>query len=163
MPCNSPRPTHWIIISTGMFTSFLFEPSFGLVDLENHRVHALGSWENRLTVTMPEDIGRLTAAILAHEPRIDDAVVLVAGDTLSYAQLADTVERFLGRPVKRVLWSIAELRSEVAAHPYDGMRKYHLAFARDTGVAWGKERTFNFAQGIPVTDVPTWLGKRERV
>jgi NmrA-like family len=39
--------THWIIVSTGMFTSFLFEPSFGLVDLEKGRVHALGSWENR--------------------------------------------------------------------------------------------------------------------
>ncbi|PKU25438.1 aromatic alcohol reductase [Telmatospirillum siberiense] len=153
--------THWIIVSTGMFTSFLFEPSFGLVDLVEGRVHALGNWKNRLTVTIPEDIGRLTSAILAQEPRIDDAVVFVSGDTLSYEQLADTVERFLGRPVERVLWSMAELRSEVARHPDDGMRKYHLAFARDTGVAWDKERTFNFAQGIPVTDVPTWLEKRE--
>ncbi|MDR3440164.1 aromatic alcohol reductase [Telmatospirillum sp.] len=152
--------THWIIVSTGMFTSFLFEPSFGLVDLDHGRVHALGSWENRLTVTIPEDIGRLTTAILAQEPPIDDAVVYVAGDTLSYAQLANTVECFLGRPVERILWSMAKLRSEVAAHPDDGMRKYHLAFARDTGVAWDKERTFNFAQGIPVTDVPTWLEKR---
>jgi len=59
--------THWTIISTGMFTSFLFEPSFGLVDLENNRVHALGSWENKVTVATPEDIGRLTAAILSDE------------------------------------------------------------------------------------------------
>jgi hypothetical protein len=149
--------TRWIIVSTGMFTSFLFEPAFGVVDLERGRVHALGSWENRLTVTTPEDIGRLTAAILAHEPRLDDQVVYVAGDSFSYAALADVVEQHLGRPVERILWTPEMLRAELAAHPDDGMRKYHLAFARDTGVAWDKQATFNAAQAIPVTDVPAWL------
>lgn len=153
--------TRWIIVSTGMFTSFLFEPSFGVVDLEKGRVHALGSWDNRLTVTISDDIGRLTAAILAHEPSLDNEVVYVAGDTFSYAQLADMVESHLGHSVKRILWNMDILRSEVAAHPEDGMRKYHLAFARDTGVAWDKERTFNAAQGIEVTDVPTWLKHRK--
>lgn len=153
--------TDWIIVSTGMFTSFLFEPAFGLVDLEGGTVHALGSWDNRLTVTTSDDIGRLTAAILAHEPPIRNAVVYVAGDTFSYAQLADMVERHLGRDVERVLWDMDRLRSEIAAHPDDGMRKYRLAFARDTGVAWDKDRTFNAAQGIEVTDVPTWLARRE--
>ena len=153
--------TRWVIVSTGMFTSFLFEPSFGLVDLEAGRVHALGRWDNRLTVTTAHDIGRLTAAILAHEPRLDDRAVFVAGDTFSYAQLADMVERHLGRSVERILWSMDTLRSEAAAHPGDGMRKYRLAFARDTGVAWDKERTFNFAEKIPVTDVPAWLSQRE--
>ncbi|MGV6876271.1 aromatic alcohol reductase [Pseudochelatococcus sp. B33] len=153
--------TRWTIISTGMFTSFLFEPSFGVVDLEKGVVHALGSWENRLTVTTPEDIGRLTAAILAYEPRLDDKVVYVAGDTFSYTGLADMVERHIGRPVERILWDMDKLRSEVAAHPQDGMRKYHLAFARDTGVAWDKESTFNVAQGIAVTDVPAWLAQHK--
>ncbi|QCI63234.1 aromatic alcohol reductase [Phreatobacter stygius] len=152
--------THWTIVSTGMFTSFLFEPSFGLVDLEKGRVHALGSWDHRLTVTIPEEIGRLTVAILEHEPRIDDTVVFVAGDTFSYAQLAGMVEQHLGRPVERILWRMDTLLAEVTAHPEDGMRKYHLAFARRTGVAWDKERTFNSLQGIAVTDVPTWLGRR---
>ncbi len=149
--------TEWVIVSTGMFTSFLFEPAFGLVDLENSRVHALGSWENRLTVTTSADIGRLTAAVLAHEPRIRDEVVYVAGDTFSYAQLADKVEGHLGRDTERVLWDMDRLRSEVVSHPDDGMRKYRLAFARDTGVAWDKKQTFNAAQGIDVTDVARWL------
>ena len=153
--------THWIIVSTGMFTSFLFEPAFGLVDFERGQVHALGSWDNRLTVTTSDDIGRLTAAILAHETRIRNEVVYVAGDTFSYARLADMVENHLGRDVERVLWDVARLRSEVAAHPDDGMRKYRLAFARDTGVAWDKDRTFNAAQGIEVVDVPAWLDQRE--
>ena len=153
--------TQWVIVSTGMFTSFLFEPAFGLVDLERGRVHALGSWDNRLTVTTPDDIGRLTAAILAHEPPIRNEVVYVAGDTFSYARLADMVEDHLGREVERVLWDMDRLRSEVAAHPDDGMRKYHLAFARETGVAWDKDRTYNAAQGIDVIDVPAWLDQRE--
>ncbi len=153
--------TEWVIVSTGMFTSFLFEPAFGLVDLEHAKVHALGSWDNRLTVTTSDDIGRLTAAILAHEPRIRNEVVYVAGDTFSYAQLADMVEGHLGHDTERVLWDMDRLRSEVASHPDDGMRKYHLAFARDTGVAWDKEQTFNAAWGIEVVDVPAWLDQRE--
>jgi nucleoside-diphosphate-sugar epimerase len=153
--------TQWVIVSTGMFTSFLFEPAFGLVDLEHAKVHALGSWDNRLTVTTSDDIGRLTAAILAHEPRLENEVVYVAGDTFSYSQLADMVERHLSRDVERVLWDMDQLRSEVAAHPDDGMRKYHLAFARNTGVAWDKGPTFNATQGIEVVDVPAWLDRQE--
>lgn len=86
-------------------------------------------------MTIPDDIGRLTSAILTHAPPIHDEVVYVAGDTFSYQQLADMVERHLDRGVERILWTVDTLRSEVAAYPDDGMRKYHLAFARDTGVA----------------------------
>lgn len=153
--------TQWIIISTGMFTSFLFEPAFGVVDLDLGKVHALGSWDNRLTVTTPDDIGRLTAAILAHEPRFRNEAVYVAGDTFSYTQLADMVEHYLGHGVERTLWDMEQLQSEVAAYPKDGMRKYRLAFARDTGVAWDKELTFNAMHGIDVTNVAAWLDRRE--
>lgn len=85
----------------------------------------------------------------------------VAGDTFSYAQLADIVEGHLGRDAERVLWDMDRLRSEFSSHPDDGMRKYRLAFARDTGVAWDKEQTFNVAQGIDVTDVTGWLEQRK--
>jgi hypothetical protein len=152
--------TEWVIVSAGMFTSFLFEPAFGLVDLEEGKVHALGHWDNRLTVTTAGDIGRLTAAILAHEPRFRNEVVYVAGDTFSFAQLAAMVEGHLRRDVERVLWDMDWLRSEVASHPDDPMRKYRLAFARDTGVAWDKERTFNAARGITVVDLPAWLNRQ---
>lgn len=52
--------TAWVIVSTGMFISFLFEPAFGLVNAERSVVTGIGSWENEITVTSPEDIGRLT-------------------------------------------------------------------------------------------------------
>ncbi|WP_239495266.1 aromatic alcohol reductase [Salinicola halophilus] len=93
--------TEWIIVATGMFTSFLFEPAFGVVDLEQSEVHALGSWDNQVTVTTPEDIGRLTTAILFHEPRFQNETVFVAGDTVSYGALADELEHQLDRPFTR--------------------------------------------------------------
>jgi hypothetical protein len=37
----------------------------------------------------------------------------------------------------------------------------HFPFARDTGVAWDKDRTFNATHGIAVIDVPAWLDRRE--
>jgi len=44
--------TDWIIISTGIFMSFLFKPSFGVVEMDGTGqnglpvVRALGSWES---------------------------------------------------------------------------------------------------------------------
>ncbi|SOB87700.1 NmrA-like family protein [Sphingomonas guangdongensis] len=152
--------TSWIIVSTGMFTSFLFEDAFGVVDLGAGIVRALGSWDNRLTVTTPGDIGRLTAAILAHQPPIMDQVVYVAGDTFSYAELAVMIETHLGRPVARVLLDDARLRGDLETQPGDVMAKYRLGFARDTGVAWDKADTFNAALDLDVTDLPRWLSQR---
>ena len=43
--------TEWIIISTGMFTSFLFEKTAGIVDLDAGIVRGLGSWATQVTVT----------------------------------------------------------------------------------------------------------------
>ncbi len=153
------KGTDWIIVSTGMFTSFLFEPAFGVVDLANGRVNALGSWDHRVTLTTPEDIGRLTAAILFANPPIRNEVVYVAGDTLSYAELADKVDGGLGRTVERVLLSRDALASDVSANPADEFGKYRLAFVREDGVAWDVERTFNHRRGSTVTDVTDWIGQ----
>ena len=32
---RAQRATEWVIVSTGMFTSFLFEPDFDVVNLSN--------------------------------------------------------------------------------------------------------------------------------
>lgn len=70
--------TEWVIVSTGIFTSFLFEPAFGVVNLAK-TINALGGWEMQVTVTSPADIGRLTTEIYLHQPRITNEVVFVAG------------------------------------------------------------------------------------
>jgi uncharacterized protein YbjT (DUF2867 family) len=114
---RSQHRTEWVIVSTGMFTSFLFEPSFGVVDLAQNSVHALGSWDTAVTVTTPEDIGALTAEICFAEPRIVNSIVYTAGDTLTYARLADIVDSVLGRELGRVEWSLPELKDELAKDP----------------------------------------------
>lgn len=149
--------TEWLVISTGMFTSFLFEPSFGVVDLANDTVHALGSWDNAVTVTTSEDIGMLTAEVLFAQPRIANQVVFTAGDTVTYGRLADVVDSVLGRKVKRVLWSLPELRDELAKNPDDSMKKYRVAFAEGRGASWSVDGSFNAERGIKVMDVEGWL------
>ena len=153
---RSQDRTDWLIVSTGMFTSFLFEPSFGVVDLSQNTVRALGAWENSVTVTAAEDIGMLTAEILLAQPPIRNQVIYTAGDTLTYAQLADTVDSVLHRKVHRVEWTIAALRQELAQDPADALRRYRLVFAEGRGVAWPMSQTFNAKKGIPVLSVRAW-------
>lgn len=154
---RSQERTEWVIISTGMFTSFLFEPSFGVVDLEQNTVHALGSWENAVTVTTPEDIGMLTAQIVAAEPKIVNRVIYTAGDTITYAEVADILDRVLRRQLHREVRTVARLREELARAPQDSLRKYRVVFAEGKGVAWPMEQTFNAARQIPVISAERWV------
>ncbi len=153
---RAQQPTEWIIISTGMFTSFLFEPSFGVVDLAQNTVHALGSWDTSVTVTTPEDIGTLTSEILFAEPRIVNQIVYTAGDTVTYAQLADIVDGISMQKVRRVEWSVPMLKNQLAADPENAIRKYRVVFAEGRGVAWKMDRTFNAERGIPVVGIERW-------
>lgn len=148
--------TEWVIVSTGMFTSFLFEPAFGVVDLPGRAVHALGSWGTAVTVTTPEDIGELVAEIVYEVPRISNTVVYLAGDTVTYAELADLVEEALDIQVIRKVWTVSALNAELRRDPDDAMKKYRAVFARGIGVAWDKTRTFNARRNIPTTTAAQW-------
>lgn len=148
--------TEWLIISTGMFTSFLFDPAFGVVDLQAGRVNALGSLDTAVTVTTPEDIGTLTAAIVLHSPRLINQVVYTAGDTLTYDDLADVLERVTGRTFSRQASSVQQLLAALEEMPDDNLRKYRAVFALGQGVAWDVAQTFNGRHGIPVTNAEGW-------
>lgn len=149
--------TEWVIISTGMFMSYLFEPEFGVVDLAKSHVHALGSLETAVTLTTPEDIGTLTAAIVFAEPTIRNEIVFLAGDTVTYGEVSDKLEAALHRPFSRSEWTIPFLMEELERDPQNMMRKYRAAFAQGRGVAWNKDETFNRRHAIPVTDVAAWI------
>lgn len=153
---RSQDRTEWVVISTGMFTSFLFEPSFGVVDLPGNTVRALGSWDTAVTVTTPEDIGALTAEVCFGEPRIANSVVYTAGDTVTYARLADIVDSVLGRTVQRVKWSVPQLNDELSEDPDDAIKKYRVVFAEGRGVAWDLDKTLNDQRDIEVVDVERW-------
>ncbi|MGP4693997.1 aromatic alcohol reductase [Agrobacterium cavarae] len=154
---RSQTKTEWVIISTGMFMSYLFEPEFGVADLKNDAVNALGSFDTAVTVTTPDDIGVLTAEIVFFEPTISNAIVFLAGDTVTYGELADKVEAGLKRPFRRSEWTVPVLMGELANDPQNMMRKYRAAFGIGRGMAWEKAGTFNVREGIKVTDVSDWI------
>jgi len=154
---RSQHETEWVIISTGIFMSYLFEPDFGVGDLQNDTVHALGSIDNTMTLTTPDDIGMLTAAIVFKTPRIRNEIVYIAGDTLTYAEVADKLQSALGRPFSCTEWSEQYLMDKLALNPQDMMSKYRAVFAQGRGVAWDKKQTFNERHNIPVTDVAAWI------
>jgi len=149
--------TEWVIISTGMFMSYLFEPDFGVVDLKNSAVHALGSLDTAVTLTTPDDIGALTAEIVFAKPRIRNEIVYLAGDTVTYGEVADKLQEGLNRPFTRSEWSEQYLLDELARDPDNMMSKYRAAFAQGRGFAWDKNGTFNQRNSIPVTDVSSWI------
>lgn len=154
---RSQHKTQWVIVSVGMFTSFLFEPSFGIVDLTRGEVHALGSWDNAVTVTTPEDIGKLTTEILLTEPEFANTIVYVAGDTISYGRLADIVQGALGKNIERKVWTVEHLQAESRQQPDDVLKRYRAVFAAGKGVSWPKEKTFNAERAIKVVDTKRWL------
>lgn len=154
---RSQDRTEWVIVSTGMFTSFLFEPSFGVVDLGKNTVNALGSWENGVTVTTADDIGALTTEIVFAEPRIVDQIVYLAGDTVTYRQLADTIDELLDRNVDRTEWSVSDLKRELADDPDNSIKKYRAVFAEGKGVAWDKSQTFNARRGMAASGLEDWM------
>lgn len=148
--------TEWVIISTGMFTSFLFEPVFEVVDFDNDTVNALGSLENSVTLTTPDDIGALTAEIVFFEPRFRNEIVYLSGDTVSYGQVANILEHALGRPFKTNVWTVPYLMDELRKDPTHHIKKYRAVFAQGRGVAWPKVGTFNEQQSMPVTTAEQW-------
>jgi len=149
--------TEWVIISTGMFTSFLFEPVFEVVDFDNDAVNALGSLDNSVTLTTPQDIGRLTAEIVFFEPRFRNQIVYLSGDTVTYGQVASILERVLERPFKRNVWTVEHLILELEKDPTHHIKKYRAVFAQGRGVAWPKAGTFNEQQSIQVTSAEQWV------
>lgn len=149
--------TRWTIVSTGVFMSFLFEP-FKIVDVENKTVRALGSWENRITSTTPEDIGRVTAELILNpkETADESGVVFTAGDTISYGELADLVDARFGDKFDRELLDLETLKKQMEEEPTP-LVKYKNTFAQGRGVAWEKEKTVNYQRGMEMTNVSKYL------
>ena len=149
--------TKWVIISTGMFMSFLFEGFFGVVDRERNIVRALGGPGNQVTVTSPQDIGRVVAELIWNKPEVE-GVVYTAGQTVRYGQLAEILKDVFEEEEWSVdEWSVDTLKEELKAEPEDGLRKYRIVFAEGRGVAWEEQRTIDKKLGMKLQDVRGWL------
>ena len=160
---RSQSSTEWTIISVGLFMSYLFLASFGIVDLENKVVRALGSWETRVTVTTVGGIGTMTAEAV-YRPG-DDAgqVVLVGGETTSYQNLADLLDATYGVRFKREVWDVPFLKQKTGENPDDLMAKYRFVFASREGIAWDIERTLNHRRGIRLPGIREYMAEELNV
>ncbi|KZV83723.1 isoflavone reductase [Exidia glandulosa HHB12029] len=154
--------TRWTIVSTGIFTSFLFNV-FGLLEPQSDgsvAVHALGSLENKVTATTADDIGRMTA-----EAVYDDleGVIFIAGDTISYAQFADIVASVTGRRILQDVWEVSTLRERLRKAPEDNLAKYAVVFAEGKGVAWDESNTLNAKKAIHLETAMEWARRNLKV
>lgn len=87
-----------------------------------------------------------------------DRVVYVAGQTVSYGELADIVGRVMGKEVKREALGIEYLEEELRKDPEDWLKKYRLVFARE-GVWWDEEGTVNRKLGVEMVRVEEYARK----
>lgn len=169
----------WIIVSTGMFMSFVFEEWFGVVEglgeaLKTGRtekvgeevtVRGLGGWETGLTLTDVEDIGRVLADLVVNplEERNDrgGSVVFTSGQTLTYRELADVVQKVLGRVTKvnREEWTAEYLKSELGKDSEAQLKKYRVLFGGE-GISWDKGKTINAQRSIDTVGVEQWLREK---
>jgi NmrA-like family len=153
---NENPETEWIIVSTGLFMSFLFKPVF-VVDLQRRKVTALGSWDNAVTVTGVADIGAITAEAVLAEPTVKNEVVYTAGETITYGRLAEVVEESLGGPVERKLLTVPMLKDVLDKNPGDGMAKYRLVFAKGIGASWEVAKTWNQQRGMQTLRIDKYI------
>ncbi|KAF9877456.1 isoflavone reductase [Colletotrichum karsti] len=152
--------TGWIVVSTGLFTSFLFVKEFGVVDFEERKVRALGGWDVEITLTGPEDIARMTAEVVFAPRGVSGGVVFVAGDTVSYGRAAELVERrFSGVRFEREVWDAALLEENLRGDPGDVWNMYRGIFGGGKGISWPMEKTLNYERGIELEDLETCLRK----
>ncbi|KAL2855390.1 hypothetical protein BJY01DRAFT_204551 [Aspergillus pseudoustus] len=114
---RSQNNTRWVALSTGLFSSVLFPPLGGLVDIENRVVYGIGDWNRQFSTTTPEDIGKFTAELVLGPER--DTVfavngpVYVAGDTVSYNDVARIVEDITGASFTRRLLTLEETEHDM--------------------------------------------------
>lgn len=146
---RSQNATKWVIVSTGMFTSYLFEPFFNILDLKKKSINAIGGWDT-------DDIGRFTAEIFFTEPEIENEIVYIAGDTITYGDLADIAESLSGQNYERTLSDITEITDDLKNDPTNFVKKYRSIFGAGRGVSWPIENTFNGKNGITTTSAKQW-------
>jgi len=152
---RAQNKTHWIIVSTGMITSFLFREDFGVINLSEKIIHALGDWQHSLTLTSCEDIGELTVRVLFHQPEILDQVVFVSGDTVTFEEIADKMEGLFKTRFERILWDRTSLEQNLKDNPDNIFHRYRLVFTQP-GVTWPMSETFNHHNHIPTTGIVDW-------
>jgi hypothetical protein len=165
---NGEAKTQWVVVGCGVFVSFLFEEFWGVVSRVEEgeskgklRVRALGSWDGMVTATSVWDIGRTVAALVLEEEQQEvwreGHKVFIAGETMSYAQLADLVEKVNGEEVVRELWDQERFEKGMREEPDNKLWKYRAVFGGGEGVSWPEEGTWSQKQGMKMVSIEDWM------
>ena len=157
---RSQSTTQWVIVTVGIFMSFIFEDFWGVVSRQDDGkiiVTALHSFDDCFTTTAAEDIGKAVAELALNEEEERNQVVYIAGETLTYSDLANRVAEASGKQVTRTIRPLHMSRRESNDDPENKLKKYWLVFSEGKGYAWPKEETWNASRGVEMTDVNTWL------
>lgn len=161
---RSQTATQWVVVSCGIFMSFLFEEFWGVVvkkpaDDGQEKIHvtALHSWDDLITVTTAEDIGRCAAELVLDPEAPRNQPVFIAGDTLTYREFADAIQGVTGKEVVRNVWPVECLREESRKAPEDKLKKYRVVFAEGTGLSWPVGGTWSSNKGFEMQRVADWV------
>lgn len=148
----------YLFITPGLYAELLLSPFAG-VDLAQGVVTAPGSFDTTVTVTSHADIGRLTAHLLFSD--LHRTKVRLAGDVVTYTQIADAVDQVTGSKVQRRVWSVEDIDRAIAAK--QGLIKAAVAkfCANGTGAHWPLSEAWNHQQGLPTGNLVEYV--RERV
>ncbi|KAK6351638.1 hypothetical protein TWF718_004792 [Orbilia javanica] len=149
----------WNIISNGLFTSFVFYEPFGIVNKEQGLVTALGGWDNKVTLTAAEDIGKVTAEVLFERlsGKGSDGIQYIAGETVTYQRIADALEEKLGCKLERKVLETKTLREILEKDPENKLAKYQLVFGEGNGCSWDFSGTYNEEKGIKMLSFSEWM------
>ena len=162
---RSQSNTQWVIVSNGIFTSLLFEDHWGVVKkLEDGKIQvtALNSWDDWITATDARDIGECTAELVLNDEEPRNQAVYIAGDTLTYRDFANVVEKETGKEVAKEVWPLEELKEKARQDPENKLRKYRVVFSEGRGLSWPKEKTWNVSKGMDYQDIAGWIRENWR-
>lgn len=99
-------------------------------------------------MTTSEDIGKLVTEIFFSESAIENSIVYIGGDTLTYGQLADIAESLWGQKFERTISTIKELQNDLKSDPTNFVKKYHLILGAGRGVSWELDKTLIFKMAL---------------
>ena len=105
----------WTFIINGLFLEYLYSPFLG-VDVANNKITFVGTKDTKLSYTALKDIGAFTAESI-NNPISKNAVIKVVGETISYGQIAETIEKSTGKKWDVKYTPVSDTEAKIAANP----------------------------------------------
>lgn len=159
----------WLIVSCGVFMSFLFEQFWGVVVRDGDggrvsKIRALGGWEHVVTATEVGDIGRVVAELVVGEAEaVRSGRVYIAGESVTYSEFADLIKRCAGEGssvMGRELWTTEALKRKSSENVNDKLLKYRVVFSEDRGLAWPVKGTYNERIGMKMMGLEEYIKQK---